>query len=200
MRVKIIVLAAAVLLAFGASGAVATSITNSQSAPVGTTPADTTQSTNYTGDVVDPDDKLSPANIEDAREIAWANDDVNDRFAGDEPAYLEVRAPSNDDDDVSVWIAENETASMELVVNVDLDKDTVMTIEEVRTADKAQKIDLNATSVMIADDDSETDFEWDGNTDDTGNDDPIRITADEMMVTNLNETEYTVSEASESES
>ncbi|SFS54324.1 hypothetical protein [Halostagnicola kamekurae] len=88
---------------------------------------------------------------------------------------------------------------MELVVNVDLDEGSVVLVEEVLTADTVQKIDLNATSVTVDEDDSEIDFESGNKTADTGTDDPIEIASDELSVTNLNETEYTISVASESE-
>jgi len=194
MRYKAIALAAAVMLAFGASGAVATSMTNGPTAET-LLSSDDAQPADYTGDVVDPDDKLSSQDAEDAREIAWANDDVRDRLDDIESPYLEVLAPSDGEEHVSVRIAENETAPTQVVVDVDLESGTVESIDEVETitADKSQNIDFDSEDVEVVPNGAEIDFE-------DGDDEPvIEIPSEEMEVENLNGSEYTVVEEGEIE-
>lgn len=110
MRYKTIALAAAVMLAFSSSGVIAASMANS---PTTGTPlsADDAQPTDHTGDVVDPDNKLCSKEVEDAREIAWTNSDVRVHLEDIESPSLKVWAPTDQEDNVSVWIAENETGT-----------------------------------------------------------------------------------------
>jgi len=194
MRYKAIALAAAVMLAFGASGAVATSMTNGPTA--GTLlPSDDAQPADYTGNVVDSDDELSTQDAEDAREIAWANDDVRDQLDGIESPYLEALAPADGEEHVSVRIAENETAPTQVIVDVDLESGTVVSIDEVETltADKSQNVDFDSEDVEVVPDGAEIDFE------DGDDESVIKIPSEELEVENLNGSEYTVEQGEEAE-
>jgi len=194
MRYKAITLAAAVMLALGASGAVAASLTNSPAGGPGALPTDDAQPADYPGDVVDPDNKLSSQDVADARELALANDDVRDRLEDVESPFLKVWAPSDSDDHVSIWISENKTAPAQLVVDVDLEDESVVKIDEPETltADQSQDIDLDSEDVEVVPGGSEIDFETD---DEAGDHEAvIKIPSEELEVDTLNESEYTVVE------
>lgn len=92
-------------------------------------------------------------------------------------------------------------APTQVVADVDIEEETVVKIEkpEKLTADKAQDIDLDAPSFKSADSESEfeLEFEKDDDTDEDNDDEVIEISSNEVEVTNLNESDYTLVEEGE---
>lgn len=208
MQHKVIALAVAALLAVGASGAVAASMTTSPSA--GTAPTtDAVQPANHTVDVVDPDDELRSQDVTDARQLALASDDVRRYVDDSESVSVEVFAPVTDDDTTSVWLAPNETAPTRVVVEVDLENDTIVGITEpeVHSADELEHFDVDDSELEVenatdgveleseaANDSSKIEFDVTGDSGDSDDDDVITLTSDDADTISVNETEYTVVE------
>ncbi len=138
---RTIVLAALLALALAAGGVSAA--TTSPSAGDSPAATDAVQPDRYTVETVDPDDDLTAAEVEQARELAWANDTVRAAVDADEPVKFEVWAPLNDDDHTSVQIEQNDR--LLVIADVDLDAGDVVGVEEptVLTADEAVRIETD---------------------------------------------------------
>jgi hypothetical protein len=138
---RTIVLAALLALALAAGGVSAA--TTSPSAGDSPAATDAVQPDRYTVETVDPDDELTAAEVEQARELAWANDTVRAAVDADEPVKFEVWAPLNDDDHTSVQVEQNDR--LLVIADVDLDAGDVVGVEEptVLTADEAVRIETD---------------------------------------------------------
>jgi hypothetical protein len=138
---RTIVLAALLALALAAGGVSAA--TTSPSAGDSPAATDAVQPDRYTVETVDPDDDLTAAEVEQARELAWANDTVRAAVDADEPVKFEVWAPLNDNDHTSVQIEQNDR--LLVIADVDLDAGDVVGVEEptVLTADEAVRIETD---------------------------------------------------------
>lgn len=138
---RTIILAALLALALAAGGVSAA--TTSPSAGDSPAATDAVQPDRYTVETVDPDDELTAAEVEQARELAWANDTVRAAVDADEPVKFEVWAPLNDDDHASVQVEQNDR--LLVIADVDLDAGDVVSVEEptVLTADEAVRIETD---------------------------------------------------------
>ncbi|MDS0283696.1 hypothetical protein [Haloarcula onubensis] len=141
MRYKALTLVVAALLALGAGGVTAASLTNptADAASADALPA------NYTVDVVNPDG-VSDEAAEQAIETAWANDDVRSHLDGTDAVHFEVWASELDDDTVYVDVAPIDSPEETLVrAHVDVARQTVTATDEPVTLDAS-----NATSITAS--------------------------------------------------
>ncbi|WP_436930981.1 hypothetical protein [Halosimplex halobium] len=192
MRRKLFALAAAAVLVLGTGSVVAATATDSPAAPATGTPAPVEPPENYTVETVDPDDELDAATVEDAWRTAWANESVRDAVDG-ERVRFEVWAPVDDGDPVSVWVARNETAPTRVVA--DVSDGSVVDVREpvVVTADEFErdKIEIERVGNGTVRVDS-------GGTAAPSGTNATRLTTDSdaFVQLSLNESEYTVANAS----
>lgn len=156
MRHKALTLAVAALLVFGASGIVAASMTTSPSpATADASPTDTASPANHTVDVIDPHDKLSAQEAENAWQLTWANDTIKSYFDNVESVHFQVEAI---EDELQVLVATSDTAPPQVQAIVDLESETVTSVEElnnVATADEVKTMDLSPQNIASFND-SET--------------------------------------------
>jgi hypothetical protein len=136
-------IALATLLALALAAGGVSAATTSPSAGDSPAATDAVQPDRYTVEMVDPHDELTAAEVERARELAWANDTVRAAVDADEPVKFEIWAPVNDDDRTSVWIEQDGRSVV--VADVDLDAGNVVSVEEptVLTADEAVQIETD---------------------------------------------------------
>jgi len=129
------------LLAVMAGGASAASITQ----PPASSAADVEQPENYTVETIDPDDQLTRADAELARQLAWSNDTVREHVDADQPINFQVQAPASENGQASVWIEQNGTA--QVTADVDLGAESVVDVDDVDvlTADKTDRIETETT-------------------------------------------------------
>ncbi|ADQ69066.1 hypothetical protein C499_06230 [Halogeometricum borinquense DSM 11551] len=129
MQHRALTLVVAALLAFGASGVVAATTTVSPS-PVtaDASPTDGVSPADHTVKVIDPDDRLSEQDIENAWQLAWSNETVKRSFENADSPHFQVEAVS---DELQVYVATDETARPQVVADVDLDSESVTAVEPI---------------------------------------------------------------------
>ncbi|MFC7194997.1 hypothetical protein ACFQL4_10590 [Halosimplex aquaticum] len=121
-------------------------------APASAGPSAVAPPANYTVDTVDPDGNLSETVVEDAWRTAWSSAEVREHFDDGEPVRFDVWAPVSDDDEVSVWVARNETAPTRVVADVDPSTGSVIDVgePEVRTANESVHVEVTETAIESA--------------------------------------------------
>ena len=164
MRYKTATLAVLTLLAVMAGGASAASMTQ----PPASSAADVEQPENYTVETIDPDDQLTRAEAELARQLAWGNDTVREHVDADDPINFQPQAPASENGHVSVWIEQNGTA--QATADIDLDTESVVAAGDVHvlTVDETDSIDVETTLEASGDADAtvfEVTTDRDGNGD-----------------------------------
>lgn len=150
MRHKTLTLAVAALLAFGASGVVAASISPSPSATTAAqSPADDASPVNYTVEVIDPHDQLTAQEVEKARQVAWANEEVRSYFEDGAAVHFEVWAPQPNENRTVVSVAPAESPDKSRVLaNVHLDHpngEQVTDVKEPRILNESSMRSVNLT-------------------------------------------------------
>lgn len=179
-----VALAVTALFVLGTGGVVAATVTDTPIAPTVDAPSDTASPANYTVEVVDPDDELNEQDVEDAREIAWANETVRSYFSANESVHFKVWASRTDDGNVSVWLSTNESAPARVVADVGAGSVTDVDEPETLTADEFVKLDLDENSIEEGDDGvyriEPSDDEAAGNA--TGDGNAVRLTANDSTV------------------
>ncbi|ELZ98120.1 hypothetical protein C440_02693 [Haloferax mucosum ATCC BAA-1512] len=131
MRHKTIALAVAALVAFGASGAVAASITMDSPAVTALQSAsDAPSSESHTVAVIDPHDRLTSSEVETAWEITQTNETVRSHFDGESSLHYQIEAEA---DELQVYVAKNDTAPPRVQAVVALDTQSVSAVNEIET-------------------------------------------------------------------
>lgn len=184
MRENLLTLALVALLALGASGVAAASmnVANADTTSAAALPA------NYTVDITNPD-AASDEDVARAIETAWANDTVRSYFDAD-AVHFKVWASELDDRSVYVKVAPQDAPTYTRVVaDVDPDKQTVTSVDEPVTLTASNAVSLNATDDDIASADGD---ELEVNRDnESGDENPTEITADQSSQVRLNESSMT---------
>ncbi len=181
MRDNVLTLAVVALLALSASGVVAASID--------TPNADTTSATaspaNYTVDISNPD-AVSEEEVDQAIKTAWANDTVQSYFNGSAAVHFEVWASEFDEEIVHVKVAPQDAPEdTRVVADVDLDKQTVTSVDEPVTLNASNAVSLNAADYDIVSADGD---ELELNQDNESSDENVtKIPADQLSQIQLNE-------------
>ncbi len=145
MRHKVLTLAVVALLAFGASGVSAASIDSNPSVASSQSPADDASPANYTVEVVDPNDRLSEQDVENARQLAWANETVNSAIENGGSAHFHVEAVG---DELQVYVAPNRTAAPRVQAVVDLGSESVDKVEELNTVLMADEMETDQLATL----------------------------------------------------
>jgi hypothetical protein len=151
MRHETVTLAVAALLALGAGGAVAASMPAADASP-----APDGQPSDYTVDVVDPDDRLTEQEVTELRRLAWSADEVRRQFEGTETVHFHIEAVG---DDLEVYVATDEQAPPKVVAEVALDDEEVTDVQSLNntmTADAATSIELSPVDESALDDSTVT--------------------------------------------
>jgi hypothetical protein len=180
MRYKTLTLAVAALLALGAGGVTATSMTN----PAADTASADVLPANHTVDVVNPDE-VSDEAVEQAIETAWANEDVRGYVEGNDAVHFEVWASELDDDTVYVDVAPIESPKDTLVrAHVNVTQQTVISTDEPVTLNAS-----NATSITASEGGNVsvngTDYDLNRNTEDPA-ENGTRYTAEQSTEFEIN--------------
>ncbi|WP_255152424.1 hypothetical protein [Halorarius halobius] len=153
MRYTALTLTVAVLLAAGGAGAATVSMTTSpQGALAAQTPAETASPANYTTEVIDPNDRLEPSDVDDARTLAWENRTVRHHVDAADSPHFHIEAL---DGDLQVYVARNETAPPRVVATVNLDAGSVSSVDplgNVRTAGEETTVTLTSQRSSTVDD------------------------------------------------
>ncbi|QIB74315.1 hypothetical protein G3I44_08490 [Halogeometricum borinquense] len=157
MQHRTLTLAVAALLAFGASGVVAATTTISPSpATADASPTDGVSPVNHTVKVIDPDERLSEQDVKNAWQLAWSNETVKRSFENADSAHFQVEAVS---DELQVYVVTNETARPQVVADVDLDSESVTSVEpinDVLIAGQVGSMQLAPTNTTTKPDAGET--------------------------------------------
>lgn len=146
MRSTLLTLAVAIaaVAALGIGGAVADGPSTDETD--GALPAD------HEIDVVDPDGDLSNADVTDAIDLAWANDEVRATIEDSDPLEFTVWAKDHPDGetDASVWVSELDDPAHAVVADVDLDADSIVEVTE-PTEITADEMQVENVSLVEAD-------------------------------------------------
>lgn len=149
MRYETLTLAVAVLLAVGASGAVAAPMSVTD-----TSPTPDAQPADYTVEVVDPDDRLTEEEVAELRRLAWSADEVRRQFDDAETVHFHVQAVG---DSLEVYVATGEHAPPQVVAEIALDDETVTDVralDNAMTTGAVESIDLSPVNESAFDDGS----------------------------------------------
>lgn len=143
MRHETLTIALAALLAFGVSGAVAAPVTE-------LSPATDEQPSDYTVEVIDPDDRLTDEEIAEMRHLAWSRDDVRAEFEDTDTVHFQIEAV---DGDLQVYLAIEEDAPPQVVVDIahdDGEVTQVETLDNVVAAGDVESVELSPVNDSMA--------------------------------------------------
>ncbi|SFS54179.1 hypothetical protein [Halostagnicola kamekurae] len=156
MRNNILTLVVAGLLAFGASGVVAASVSpGPQMMDANPSSVDEVLPENHTSEVIDPHDRLSEQEVKDAQQLAWANENVTSYFEDSASVHFQVEALG---DELQVYVAPQETAAPRVMAVIEMDSQSVVTVEQlqnVKTADDVRTAKPSSGDLVISDGPSE---------------------------------------------
>ncbi|WP_336000214.1 hypothetical protein [Halorientalis halophila] len=179
MRRNALTLAIVALVALSATGVVAASMT----APTADTPSAAASPANQTIDVVNPEE-VSDEEVDQAVDIAWANDEVQSYFDDDAAVHFEVWASELKDGIVHVDVAPQDAPDeTRVTATVDLDAETVTDVSEPVKLNASSAISINETEYGIVSDDGDEFTLNDNNDEDSTEQHDInatKITADQV--------------------
>ncbi len=175
MRTNLSVLAVAALLVVGTGSVVAAAMDD----PTADTSSADALPSNYTVETIGTAD-LSDEELATALEIAWANEDVRSYVDDGTAVHFEVWT-SDLDDSVHVNVAPEATPDdTRVLAEVDLDQQTVTTIDE--------PVELNASSAITIDASDYNLTEPTARGETTDGENATRLTAEQSQQIQLNET------------
>lgn len=174
MRTKLAVLAVAALLALATGSVVAAMDT-----PTADTKSDDVLPANYTVDVINPGE-VSDEDVDRAIETAWTNEEVRSYFDEGAAVHFEVWASTLDEDVIHVKVAPiEEPDETRVLADVNLSEQQVTYIDEPVTLNASNAITVNAGDYDL------NATERSGDT--SGEDNATRLTADQSVQLELNE-------------
>ena len=181
MRDTVLTLAVVALLALGASGVVAADMDTATA----DTPSAAALPANHTVDVSNPD-AVSDDEAEQAIKTAWANDTVRSYFDDSAPIHFEIWGSAVDDETVHVNVAPQDAPEdTRVVADVDLDTQTVTSVDEPVTLTATNSVSLDATEYdVVSADGDELELNQDNENSDEN---ATKIPADRVSHIQLNE-------------
>lgn len=192
MQQKAITLAVVALLALGTSGVVAASITASpQAGPTGHSPSNDVSTSNHTVDVIDPNDRLTERDVTTAWQLAADANSVREHVDEDSSLHFQIEALG---DELQVYVAPSEEASPTVLAVVDLESESIVSIEALDNVVQATE----TTTMEVSPAEGTTPDSSNDTTRYTASESVIVVSAEELIATQFDPENVTEVENGES--